>query len=238
MRYKSYKKEDNISYTFGAFPTIEMMEQIPEHTVEVLIQSKYAEVDDLMDRCRKYNIPGRIDDRSIARVAYKGNIFVVGVFQKYERPVKDEPHIVLVEPSDMGNMGAIIRTMVGFGYRDLAMIGNGVDVFHPKVIRASMGSFFKIRFSHFDTFDDYLERYSDHHIYPFLLDEERSKEPDEIEKKPLFSLVFGNEGAGLPSHFNSIGDPIRLPQTTDVDSLNLTIAAAIGMYCFREQVKR
>ena len=43
--------------------------------------------------------------------------------------------MVLVNPSDMGNMGTIIRTMLGFNYVNLAIIRPGVDVFDPRVIR-------------------------------------------------------------------------------------------------------
>ena len=49
----------------------------------------------------------------------------------------------------MGNLGTIMRTMVGFGMEDLAIIRPGVDAYDPKVIRASMGSIFHLRFAYF-----------------------------------------------------------------------------------------
>ena len=57
----------------------------------------------------------------------------------------DANHVVLVNPGDMGNMGTIIRTMLGFNYSNLAIIKPGVDVFDPRVIRASMGALFNTR---------------------------------------------------------------------------------------------
>jgi len=57
---------------------------------------------------------------------------------------KEENHIVLVEPRNMGNVGTIIRTMLGFGYRNLVMIGPAVDIFDPMVIRSTMGALFKL----------------------------------------------------------------------------------------------
>lgn len=51
------------------------------------------------------------------------------------------------------------------------------------------------------------------------------------ECKP-FSLVFGNEGSGLPVSFAAYGTPVRIRQSNEIDSLNLSIAASIGMYSF------
>lgn len=54
-------------------------------------------------------------------------------------------HVVLVNPGILGNMGTIIRTMLGFNYTNLAIIRPG-DVFDPRVVRASMGALFNINF--------------------------------------------------------------------------------------------
>ena len=44
--------------------------------------------------------------------------------------------------------------------------------------------------------------------------------------------MFGNEGSGLPHEFSCMGQPVRIESNEKVDSLNLSIAAAIGMYAF------
>ena len=49
------------------------------------------------------------------------------------------------------------------------------------------------------------------------------------------ALIFGNEGAGLPPEFQRVGQPVRIPSSDEVDSLNLAIAAAIGMYAFKRR---
>jgi TrmH family RNA methyltransferase len=45
-----------------------------------------------------------------------------------------------------------------------------------------------------------------------------------------FSLVFGNEGEGLPPEYAALGEPVRIPQSDAVDSLNLAVAVGIGLY--------
>ena len=47
-----------------------------------------------------------------------------------------------------------------------------------------------------------------------------------------FSLVFGNEASGLPDEFAQMGISTLIPHSHQIDSLNLAIAAGIGMYAF------
>jgi TrmH family RNA methyltransferase len=60
----------------------------------------------------------------------------------------------------------------------------------------------------------------------YLLNYENCPEAD------LFSLIFGNEAGGLEKSFLKVGQAIQIPQTAEVDSLNLAVAAAIGVYTF------
>ena len=49
------------------------------------------------------------------------------------------------------------------------------------------------------------------------------------------TLIFGNEGRGLPPEFAKVGRPVRIPSNDQVDSLNLAIAAGIGIYAFLDK---
>ncbi len=235
MDIKTYKKSFDYSYTFGIFPTVELIKFMPEKVIKVLISSKYKseEADDIFELCRRYNIKTEINDKAINRISDKENNFIVGVFEKYSCELDMESsHIVLVNPGNMGNMGTIIRTLTGFGLTDLAIISPGVDVFDPKVIRASMGSIFRINFKYFDSFEEYRKKLKKHRIYTFMLDGARSLKEISHEKGEPFSLVFGNEATGLDSSFSSAGTSVFIKHTDRIDSLNLTIAAGIAMYHF------
>ena len=95
----------------------------------------------------KESIQVEVNDKLINKISGAENVYAVGVFQKYETQLSNEEnHLMLVDPSDMGNLGTIIRTMIGFDYKNLALIKPAVDIFNPKVIRASMGSVFQINF--------------------------------------------------------------------------------------------
>ena len=164
-------------------------------------------------------------------VNQKENCFVLGVFGKYEETLKAEkPHIVLVNPSDMGNLGTVIRTMAGLGLQDLAVIEPSADVFAPKTIRASMGALFHIRQTRFQSFEEYADRYPGHDLFPFMLTGRAAPE-DCFPQKP-FSLIFGNEATGLDAVFMRVGQSVKIPLSGKIDSFNLAVAAGIGMYVF------
>ena len=45
-----------------------------------------------------------------------------------------------------------------------------------------------------------------------------------------YSLVFGNEGAGLPKDYGKLGRSVKIPQSGKVDSLNLAVSVGIALY--------
>ena len=107
--------------------------------------------------CEKQNIEIRYDDKSINKISDKENCFVVGVFKKFSSKLVDDKHVVLVNPSDMGNIGTIMRTMLGFNFKNLIIVRPCVDVFNPKVVRASMGAIFSLNIVEFDNVEEYLK---------------------------------------------------------------------------------
>lgn len=231
IQIKPYKKDASYSYTLGAFPTYELILSKPEKVYKVLVHSAYTDIDSMNTLCEKHNIPLEINDKLIGRLSDKENCYVIGVFEKYRcRLSEDRPHIVLVNPSNMGNLGTIIRTIVGFGIYDIAIILPGADIFNPKSIRASMGALFKLNFQHFNSFDEYHRQYSEHDIFTFIINKEHTLNIKDWVKPKLFSLVFGNEATGLDDSYLKIGTSVMIPQSDDVDSLNLTIAVGIAVY--------
>lgn len=233
---RPYKKEYDYSYTSGAYATIEMLKANSCIARAVYIHSKYSGAEDISKLCRDKGISVLYEDRAFERINQKENSYVLGVFNKYfSQLMPDRPHIVLVNPGDMGNMGTIIRTMTGLNILDLAVITPAADVLHPKTIRASMGALFRIRFQCFESFEAYKDVFPDHVCFPFTPDGKIPLNRRNCPQVPLFSLLFGNEASGLPEQCKTAGLGIKIPQTEFVDSLNLSIATGIGMFIFAEK---
>ena len=95
-----------------------------------------------------------------------------------------------------------------------------------------MGAAFSLNVRHFDSFDQYRAQYPLRLHFPFMLT--GAVPLDEAVQKVdgPFSLVFGNEASGLPDAFAQMGVSTLIPHSHQIDSLNLAIAAGIGMYAF------
>jgi RNA methyltransferase, TrmH family len=233
QQIKPYKKDAEYSYTLGAFPTYELIKSRPERVRKVIVDSSFTDRDNLQNLCKEKHIPLECNDKLLAKISDKENCYVAGIFDKYSGTLKsDRPHIVLVNPSNMGNLGTILRTAVGFGIYDIAIILPGADIFNPKTVRSSMGALFKLNFCQYQSFEEYRQQFQKHELFTFMLNGENTLTLQDCPKAELYSLVFGNEATGLDDSFLDIGTSIFIPQTQDVDSLNLTIAVGIGAYVF------
>ena len=199
-----------------------------------MLISSQAESDGLnrvYELCKQNSIRIEIADKALSRLSGKDNCYAAAVFSKEQSQLEsDRSHLVLHHPSDSGNLGTMLRTALGFGYLDIALIRPCADVFHPHVVRASMGAIFSLRIREYENFEDYRSSYPKHHLYPFMLKGSVPLYQAAASPAVPFSIVFGNEGSGLPDSFLDCGTPVRIPHSGKIDSLNLSVTAAIGMY--------
>lgn len=230
--YKRYRKDSEVSYSLGITLTFELLKYQPEQVSRIFIHSAMKEgetLDKLLFLCKEQEIEVVYTDKIFHVMSQKENCYVIGEFRKYIGKLQQEhSHIVLVNPSNAGNMGTIMRSGLGFGLNQMAIIRPAVDAFDPKVIRASMGAIFSTNFVYFNTFDEYREIYGKRELYPFMLDAE--KRLHDVSPEGVFSLIFGNEATGLPAAFSKVGQSVIIPHSDRIDSLNLPIAASIAMY--------
>ena len=236
MQLKRYKKDFAHSYSFGSFPTLELLTHRPDKVLRVVAHSKgevSEGVAEVRSRCDALAIPFEVNDKLVDKLAHKGNVYVFAVFEKYDTALQEGAnHLLLVSPSDMGNLGTIIRTMLGFGVRDLALLRPAADLFNPHVVRASMGAVFALNARYFDSLEAYQSEACrttpSRQLYPFMLDAKR--ELQEAAFASPFTLVFGPEGPGLPKNYREVGESVLIPQDTLIESLNLAVAVGIALY--------
>ena len=235
-KLEAYDKSLDYSYAPGIFPATECLKNAPKRCMRLLLSSsseKSAGAQQLREAAEAIGVRTEIADRALERISRKENCFAAMVYKKEEGMfAADAPHIVLYHPSDSGNLGTILRTALGFGLINIAIIRPAVDSDDPRVTRASMGAAFSLNIRHFDSFDAYRSEFTDRQLFPFMLT--GAVPLGEAVKKVSgdFSLVFGNEATGLPDVFASYGVSTLIPHSAKIDSLNLAIAAGIGMYAF------
>ncbi|MCK4801225.1 MAG: TrmH family RNA methyltransferase [Anaerolineales bacterium] len=231
-KLKRYQKEFDHSYCFGVYPTLELLSYRPEFVSAVLLHSKGFEnqgITKIRSLCMDRQIEIIENDNLVNKLASRGNTYAIGVFKKYHDNLDpSKNHVVLVQPSTMGNLGSIMRSMLGFRKHDLAIVEPAADPFDPKVIRASMGAVFQLRIKSFRKFTDYWGSHAEHTLYPLMTDGKHLL--PEVEFQSPYAIIFGDEGSGLGEEYLQFGTSIRIPQHEAVDSLNLALAAGITLY--------
>ena len=236
MRFKRYKSELDYSYALGMAPVIELINRRPERVLAVYAHPEYRaeSASSIFDICKARGLPCETNQKIFNIAADKENIFVIGVFSKGGEPLSPRrPHAVFVNPGDAGNLGANMRTCLGFDISDIAVIKPCADINSPRTVRASMGASFHVNAAEYASYGDYAADFPDHVKYIFMLNGETELGGINFaENDDRISLVFGNEAAGLPDEFLRYGRSIRIPHSGAIDSLNLSVAVGIAANAF------
>lgn len=156
---------------------------------------------------------------------------IAAVLKMTDSSVSGHRLLALDEVQDPGNVGTIVRTADAAGFDGILLSQNCADMFSPKVLRATMGSIYRMPFRIVSSLPDELRqlRESGYSVLSSQLDGEPFYERKNVSEN--FVLIIGNEG-------NGISEPVRaeathrlkLPMRGGAESLNAAIAAAIMMY--------
>ena len=135
-------------------------------------------------------------------------------------------YMYLNEIQDPGNAGTILRTADATGFAGLVTSANSVDIYSPKVVRASAGSMWHLPIYEKIELDEMLDNWPTANIYALSADGAVSLMDIEIEGPSLW--IFGNEARGLQElPLDSRITSVRIPMGGNAESLNLAAAAAI-----------
>lgn len=232
-KLKRYSKKMSYSYSFGAIPTLELFKHRRDQLVQVVFNSEGAGGDDyekVLGLCVKEEVPYDMNEKAVKKISTKGNTFVIGVFDKYASPLgEDSNHVVLEEPRNPGNVGAVIRSMVGFGYKDLVLTGDSVDIFNPALISGTMGAFFQMNFLSLPLLGEYSRvPFGERTNYLFL--KGGGKTLGDFEFPSPHTLVFGNESKGLSREYKDRPEAVSIPHSDDIESLNLSVSVSLALW--------
>jgi TrmH family RNA methyltransferase len=143
--------------------------------------------------------------------------------QKKEIDIAGPLTIVLDGIQDPGNLGTIIRTADWFGITQIVASEDTVDVYNPKVIGATMGSFMRVQVS-YKNLAAWLPTIK-LPVYGALLEGENVFT---IKTSQQGLLVIGSEGKGIRENIiDFVTHPVTIPKTGGAESLNAGIAAGI-----------
>ena len=153
----------------------------------------------------------------------------IAVCKKIEEQPIQNKLLLLDAIQDPGNLGTMIRSAVAFGFTDIIISMDTVDVYNEKTIRATEGMLFSMNIIRRDL-TSFLESIKcEYTIY--VTDVKKGESSKTIEKDKKIALLIGNEGNGVKEELKEYANKwIHIPMTSSCESLNASVAASILMY--------
>jgi TrmH family RNA methyltransferase len=165
---------------------------------------------------------------------------IIAVCKQFPTSLKDvfaeKPRLlaILEEVRDPGNAGTIIRAADAAGADAVILTGRSVDVYNPKVVRATTGSLFHVPVSIGSELEVVVDRARAAGITVLAADIKGTDLLDARESGALgapTAWLFGNEARGLTDENLALADrAISVPIYGQAESMNLATAASVCLY--------
>jgi RNA methyltransferase, TrmH family len=165
---------------------------------------------------------------------------VIAVCRQFPTSLKDilgnEPKLIAIleEVRDPGNAGTIIRAADAAGADAVILTGRSVDLYNPKVVRATTGSLFHLPVAVGSELEGVVERIKGIGLQVIAAD---IKGADLLAARKAGALaaptawLFGNEARGLSDEHYALADwVITVPIYGHAESMNLATAASVCLY--------
>lgn len=158
---------------------------------------------------------------------------VLGLCRKIDNDdVIGERILVLDNVQDPGNLGTIIRSALAFNVSTIILSENTVDLYNPKVLRATQGMLFHMNIISRDVVN-WLSTIAPLGIPIYGTKVDGGFDPRKLTKaeKKKFVLIVGNEGNGVSSRVLDLcSKNLCIPTNIRVESLNVAVATSILLY--------
>lgn len=158
---------------------------------------------------------------------------IVAVARMQSRPLAElleAPGLVLLLAgvSDPGNAGTLVRTAEAFGAAAIVFGEGGVDPYNPKVVRAAMGSLFRLPHGVAAAAD--LITGASRLARPVVAADRGGTPLPEFTFPPNPVVAIGSERGGVGAWLPSWDASVAVPHAGPTESLNAGIAGAIILY--------
>jgi len=243
LHQKKYRQQHGAFLVEGAKSVQEVLQSTFRVSLLVATEAFYKENAHLTDRQR---IPVEIaSPAELERIGtLESNNAALAVVSTMEnQPLLAEPGemaLVLDDIRDPGNLGTILRIADWYGVRKILCSETTADVYNPKVISASKGSFTRVNWWYGDVARFLAETSgrSKRLIYGAFLDGENVHQLSFVEDQPLPGyLVMGNESNGISAAVGQyVTHKLTIPRFGGAESLNVGIATAVILDNWRRRV--
>lgn len=224
--------KDKSIFALEGFTMLEEAVKENANIVEAYVSDEFEE-----EIKGKYNFRYEVVERNLLKSISKTKtgkdiIFVVKKPEKFDlKELKEDFILALDFVQDPGNMGTIIRSADAFGVRHILTLNNCVNPYNEKVLRATMGSIFRVSIRE-TSIDDLinLKKYG----YNIISTSPVGERIKSFNGKKI--VVMGNEGNGVSDDIFNLSDKrVSIPMSGNTESLNVAIATGIVLYIMSEE---
>ena len=164
-----------------------------------------------------------------------------GVWAVFEMKSADEDAIfaadkllVLQDVQDPNNMGAIMRTALGFGYENVVVSSKCADVYSRKVIRTSMTASVKVNVLKVADMVAFTQKLNEKGFTTVAAYLDGASDLGTVKTSLPVALYIGNEGQGLSRDvIENCKIRLKIPMSDRIESLNAAVSAAVLMWELR-----
>jgi RNA methyltransferase, TrmH family len=149
-------------------------------------------------------------------------------FSTFDCAAIEKSKSVILPLQDPDNLGAAIRTALGFGVEKIILTQESAHPFHAKCIRTSSGAVFGVDFCRLERWQQLATLQTDEHEF-FALDA-RGKNIKTHSFKKNWTLIVGVEGPGIEHIAFKDYEPLSISMDPRIESFNAAIAMAIALY--------
>ena len=145
--------------------------------------------------------------------------------------LKDNPLVVVLESVEKpGNLGAVLRSADASGVDAVIVCDPLTDLYNPNLIRSSIGAIFTVPVATASS-DKTIEWLKANGIKIYTAQLQDSEWYYDTDMKAGTAIVMGTEATGLTDIWREAADAhIKIPMLGQLDSLNVSVSAAILMF--------
>lgn len=155
---------------------------------------------------------------------------ILGICKKINNNFIGNKVLMLDNIQDPGNLGTIIRSASAFNVDTIILSKDTVDLYNPKVIRATQGLIFNMNIIICDL-EEKIKELKTNHYHILTTKVNGGKLIKNIQKKEKIVIIMGNEGKGVSEKIQNLSDEFIYIEMNEIcESLNVAVATSIILY--------
>ncbi len=198
------------------------------------------ELNDLLGKAERLNpkvgvvqIPYELYGKIAYREGTEGVIAEVEYRERTLDSIKlgDKPLVIVLESVEKpGNLGAVLRSADAAGADAVIICDPLTDLYNPNLVRASIGAVFTLQVAAASS-EETIEWLKARNIQILTAQLQDSSLYYDTDMTVPTAIVMGTESTGLTDIWRKAADAhIRIPMLGRLDSLNVSVSAAILLY--------